>query len=111
NGIRSEGWKWIEVAPDFAYGHTYGLRQLRGEPTPLTMEDGAARDAVQSEYDRLSEAHADADELPEEVDARLGELEAMLEAFETRPLTFDAIEIARAGAFISIAQDGRLRVE
>ncbi|MFG1220795.1 DNA-binding protein, partial [Xanthobacter flavus] len=30
--IRSEGWKWIEVAPDFAYGHTYGLRQLRGEP-------------------------------------------------------------------------------
>ena len=29
--IRAEGWKWIEVAPDFAYGHTYGLRQLRGE--------------------------------------------------------------------------------
>ncbi|MFG1275414.1 ParB/RepB/Spo0J family partition protein [Xanthobacter flavus] len=111
DAIRGEGWKWIEMAPDFAYGHTYGLRQLRGEPTPLTMEEGAARDAVQSEYDRLSEAHADADDLPEEVDARLGELEAMLEAFETRPLTFDPTEVARAGAFVSIAQDGRLRVE
>lgn len=109
--IRSEGWKWIEVAPDFAYGHTYGLRQLRGEPTPLTEEEEAVRATAQTEYDRLSEAHADVDELPAEVDARLGELEAMLEAFETRPLAFDPAEVARAGAFVSIAQDGKLRVE
>ncbi|MFG1244588.1 ParB/RepB/Spo0J family partition protein [Xanthobacter versatilis] len=111
NGTRSEGWKWIEVAPDFAYGHTYGLRQLRGEPTPLTEEEEAARATAQAAYDRLSEEHADADELPEEVDARLGELEAVLEAFETRPLAFDPAEVARAGAFVSIAQDGKLRVE
>ncbi|MFG1263277.1 ParB/RepB/Spo0J family partition protein [Xanthobacter aminoxidans] len=111
DAIRSEGWKWIEVAPDFAYGHTYGLRQLRGEPAPLTEEKEAARVTAQAEYDRLSEEHADADELPEEVDARLGELEAMLEAFEARPLAFDSAEVARAGAFVSIAQDGKLRVE
>jgi len=109
--IRSEGWKWIEVAPDFAYGHTYGLRQLRGERTPLTEEEEAARATAQTEYDRLSEAHADVDELPEEVDARLGELEAMLEAFEAPPLAFDPAEVARAGAFVSVAQDGKLRVE
>ena len=29
--IRAEGWHWIEVAPDFPYGHSFGLRQLRGE--------------------------------------------------------------------------------
>ncbi|MFG1264552.1 ParB/RepB/Spo0J family partition protein, partial [Xanthobacter aminoxidans] len=109
--IRSEGWKWIEVAPDFAYGHTYGLRQLRGEPMHLTEAEEAAREAAQGEYDRLSEEHADVDELPEEVDARLGALEAMLEAFEARPLAFDPAEVARAGAFVSIAQDGKLRVE
>ncbi|MFG1182619.1 ParB/RepB/Spo0J family partition protein [Xanthobacter versatilis] len=109
--IRSEGWKWIEVAPDFAYGHTYGLRQLRGELAPLTDEEEAAREAAQGEYDRLSEEHADVDELPEEVDARLEELEAMLEAFETRPLLFDPAEVVRAGAFVSIALDGKLRVE
>ncbi|MFG1285266.1 ParB/RepB/Spo0J family partition protein, partial [Xanthobacter autotrophicus] len=111
DAIRSEGWKWIEVAPDFAYGHTYGLRQLRGEPRPLTEEEEAARVTAQTEYDRLSEEHADADELPEEIDARFGELEAMLEAFETRPLAFDPAEVGRAGAFVSIAQDGKLRVE
>ena len=35
DAIRAEGWKWIEIAPDFPYGHTYGLRQLRGETIPL----------------------------------------------------------------------------
>lgn len=109
--IAAEGWKWIEVAPEFSYGHTFGLRQIRGEPTPLTREEEAARDSFQAEYDRLSEEHADADELPNEVDERLGELEAAIEAFETRLLTFDPTEIARAGAFVSIAHDGSLRVE
>ena len=31
----AEGWKWIEVAPDFAYGHAFGLRQFRGETVSL----------------------------------------------------------------------------
>ena len=29
DAVTAEGWKWIEVAPDFAYGHHFGLRQLR----------------------------------------------------------------------------------
>ena len=109
--IAAEGWKWIEVAPDFAYGHTFGLRQLRGEPIPLTTEEEAARDAVQAEYNRLSEDYDGADELPDDIDARLGELEAELEAWEDRPLAFDRSDIARAGAFVSITHDGSLRVE
>ena len=109
--IATEGWKWIEVAPDFPYGHTFGLRQLRGEPTPLTTEETAARDAFQAEHDRLLEEYDGADELPNEVDERLGELETALEAFNSRPVAFDPGEIARAGAFISITQDGILRVE
>ena len=109
--IAAEGWKWIEVAPDFAYGHSFGLRQLRGEPVPLTAEEEATREAFQAEFDRLSEEYADADELPDQVDERLGELETALEAFDDRPLAFDAEEISRAGAFVSIAPDGRVRVE
>lgn len=109
--IAAEGWKWTEVAPDFAYGHTYGLRRLHGESVPLTDQEEATRDALKAEFDRLVSEHEGADELPDEVDERLGELETALEAFDERPLSFDAEEIARAGAFISIASDGRLRVD
>ena len=85
--IRAEGWKWIEVAPDFAYGHTYGLRQLRGEPMPLTAEEQATRDALQAEMDGLEATYAEADELPEEVDQRLGEIETAPSSVSTAPAT------------------------
>jgi ParB family chromosome partitioning protein len=109
--IAAEGWKWIEVAPDFAYGHTFGLRQLRGESVALTPEEEASRDALQAEFDQLSDEFQDADDLPDQVDERLSELETALEGFSNRPVVFDAAEVARAGAFISIGADGQLRVE
>lgn len=109
--IAAEGWKWIEVAPDFPYGHTYGLRQLRGEPVALTDEEEKARDAFQAELDRLTEEYAEADELPDDIDERLGEIETALEGFEARPMRFEPDDVARAGAFISIAPSGTLRVE
>ncbi|PZU89342.1 MAG: DNA-binding protein [Chelatococcus sp.] len=109
--IATEGWKWIEVAPEFAYGHNFGLRRLRGETVALTAEEEAARDALQAEFDSLSDAYSAADELPGEIDERLSELETALETFESHPLVFDPAEIARAGAFVSIAHDGRLHIE
>jgi ParB family chromosome partitioning protein len=109
--VRAEGWKWIEVATSFPYGHTYGLRQLRGEAAPRTPEEDAAREALQAELDRLEADYADAPELPEEVDARLGEIETALKALDSRPVRFDPAEIARAGAFVSIDAGGTLRIE
>lgn len=109
--VTAECWKWVEIAPEFAYGHSFGLRQLRGEPIAITAEEAATREALQAEYDRLSEEHQDADELPDDIDERLGELETALAAFENRPLAFDPAEVARAGAFVSITHDGGLRVE
>jgi ParB family chromosome partitioning protein len=109
--IRSEGWKWIEVAPDFPYGHTFGLRQLRGEAIPLSPEEDSARAALQAEFDQLKGTYAEADEVPNEVDQRLGEIETALEAFDNRPVSFDPTDVARAGAFVSIDGSGHLRVE
>lgn len=109
--VRAEGWKWIEIARDFAYGHIFGLRQLRGEAVPLTPEEKTAREALQAEYSRLSEEHNSVEDLPEEIDTRLAELEAALESLEDRPLAFDPADVGRAGSFISIAPDGRLRIE
>ncbi|ALA17789.1 MULTISPECIES: ParB/RepB/Spo0J family partition protein [unclassified Chelatococcus] len=109
--IAGEGWKWIEVAADFPYGHTQGLRQLSGRPVDLTDEERATRDALRDEYDRLESEYAEADELPDEVDERLGEIEAALGAFEDRPKRYDPAEIGRAGVFVGIGHDGRLSVD
>jgi len=110
--IGAEGWKWIEVAPDFAYGHTYGLRRLFGEQVALTDEEQATRKALQAELDGLEETYSGTnDDLPDEVDARLGEIETAIAALDERPLVFDTAEVARAGAFVSIDSAGGLRVE
>ena len=109
--IGAEGWKWVEVAPDFAYGHTYGLRQLRGETVPLTAEEDATLAALQQEVDDIEAASAEAEELTDEQDQRMGELETAIEALNDRSILFDADEVGRSGAFVSIAADGSLRVE
>lgn len=109
--IRAEGWKWVEAATDFPYGHTYGLRHITGEHEPLTDEGHAALDALRAEAEQLEEAHAEADEIPDDVDQRLAEIEAEIEAIEERPVNYDPADIARAGAFVSIDGSGRLRVE
>ena len=109
--IRAEGWKWVEVAMDFPYGHTYGLRHLQGERQPLSGEEAATRGALRLEGDELEATYADADEIPEHVDARLSEIESALEAFEQRPVLYAPEDVARAGAFVSIDGSGKLRIE
>ena len=110
-GVRAEGWKWIEVAPDFPYGHTYTLRQLRGEPVPFSGEEEAAGDALRVEMHALEIAYGQDDELPETVDQRLAEIETALTAIDERPIRFEADDVGRAGAFISIDGSGRVRIE
>ena len=109
--IASEGWKWIEVAVSFPYGHDRGLRELTGETVDLTDEERATREALRDEYDRLELEYAEADELPDAIDQRLGEIEQALNAFEQRPVIFEPVEIARAGVFVSIDSDGSLCVD
>lgn len=109
--IASEGWKWIEIAVDFPYGHTSGMRRLAGATIDLTDEERAEREKLRDEFDALEAEYAEADELPDEVDARLGEIEEALDALESRPMIYAADQMARAGVFVSIRHDGQLAVE
>jgi ParB family chromosome partitioning protein len=109
--IAAEGWKWIEAAVSFPYNHDYGLRQLEGTPADLTAEEQATIEALQAEQAKLEAEYQHADELPDEVDARLGKIEEALSAFDNRPHIFDPAEIARAGTFVSIDGDGTLLAE
>jgi ParB family transcriptional regulator, chromosome partitioning protein len=109
--IAAEGWKWIEAAVGFPYGHANGLRKLKGTPVDLTAEEWAAYEALKAEQEALEAEHSEDDELPIEVDERLDEIETALESFENRGFVYDPAEIARAGAFVSIDGEGRLNVD
>jgi ParB family chromosome partitioning protein len=109
--IADEGWKWINVAVSFPYGHDNVMRRIAGTALELSDEEYARRDALRTEQEQIEEQYAQAEELPDEVDRHLGEIEAALEAFENRPLLYDPNDKARAGVFISLANDGALRVE
>jgi ParB family transcriptional regulator, chromosome partitioning protein len=109
--IAIEGWKWITAIASFPFGHTQGLRRLEGQPTELTVDEQAAIGALQAEQAKLESDHNGVDELPEEIDQRLGEIETALRSFEERPMIYRPSEMAKAGVFISIDAEGRLCVE
>ena len=44
--IAAEGWKWIEVAADFPYGHTQGLRQIDGVAAERSADEQATIDKI-----------------------------------------------------------------
>ncbi|MBY0322426.1 MAG: ParB N-terminal domain-containing protein [Reyranella sp.] len=109
--IAGEGWKWIEVAVDFRYGHAHHLRRLDGVEVELTPDEQATFDALTAEQAKLESEYEGADELPDEVDARLGEIEEALAAFDSRPVRYESAEIARAGVFVGIDADGHLAAD
>ena len=108
--VAAEGWKWIKVDLNLPYGHDLGLRRLTGASVELTDDEHSAREQLREERERLEAEYEAADELPEQVDRRLGEIEEALDAFESRPVTYAPDEIARAGVFITVDRDGDLVV-
>ncbi len=111
DAIRAEGWKWVEMAPEFPYGHSYGMRRIPGTRRPLTEEEIAQVEALRAEAERLEEEAAAADEVFDDTDARLLEIEAEIDALTQRPPVYYPAEMTMAGVFVSIDGNGALRVE
>jgi ParB family chromosome partitioning protein len=107
--MEAEGWKWAQVFLD--YPHSNGLRRTYPRQVELSAEDQAALDAVRAEFDSLTAQHESDEELPDEVDARFGELEAEIERLEGKRRAYDPADIARCGAFVILNHDGTLRIE
>lgn len=63
------------------------------------------------EYAKIEQEYQDADELPDEIDQRLGEIEAARSAFDAQSLRYDQADITRAGVFISIDAEGVLLID
>ncbi|WLS00623.1 ParB/RepB/Spo0J family partition protein [Shinella sumterensis] len=106
-----EGWKWVDSAIDFHFGHASGLRRFYGKQPELTEEELALHDALTAEFDKLNAEYGSADDYSEETEAHLDDLDSQLTALNERPFVLDPEDVARGGAFISLAGNGELRIE
>ncbi len=106
-----EGWKWVDSAIDFHFGHASGLRRFYGKQAEFTEEELARHESLQAEFDKLSEEYEAAEDYSEETEARLDDLDAQLTALNERPYVLDPDDVARGGAFISLAGNGELKIE
>ncbi|MBN9078014.1 MAG: ParB N-terminal domain-containing protein [Rhizobiales bacterium] len=109
--IRADGWKWVEAAISFPYGHTSGMRRVYAEPEEMRAEEIARHDAVKAEYDELDAKYAEMEEADEEIENKLDELGAELDAFADRSYVYDPAQKAIAGVFVTLAANGQLQVE
>jgi ParB family chromosome partitioning protein len=72
------------------------MRRVYPCPIELSAVDQAALQTAQTEFDQLTEQHQTSEELPDEVDAWFGELEAEIERLEEkrRPTTLPMLRAA-----------------
>ena len=108
DAVKAEGWKWVESY--MAFPHSHGFSRLYPREVRRSPEEIDAHNAIAEEYDRLTEQWADVADLPPDVEARLAEIDAELEAWGDGT-AFDPADIARCGAFVVLGHDGLLRIE
>lgn len=109
--IGAEGWKWVDAAEEHVFNPGRGLRVLAGDEVAVTEEEVKRAAELEAEGEALSDEWSDADDVPEEVHARLEAIDTEISRLNDRPVLYDPAEVAIAGAFVSIDPDGRLRVE
>jgi ParB family chromosome partitioning protein len=109
--IRAEGWKWVEAAVDLPYGYHLNLRPIEATHTPPTEADLAEVATLQAEADALEAEWSGADEIPDEVDARVIALDERIAELAGGSWNYDPAEMAMAGVFITIERNGEFSVD
>ncbi|MBV8224200.1 MAG: ParB N-terminal domain-containing protein, partial [Verrucomicrobia bacterium] len=96
--IKSEGWKWVEIAPTSDYSELSKYGKIYPVRTPLPAELQRELDDLEAEENDLREAHQGDDEYPEDVEARLHEIEERVEQLRDAHLAFRPEDQTCAGA-------------
>ena len=109
--VRADGWKWVEAAISFPYGHTSGMRRVYAEPEEMSAEEIARHDTVKAEYDALDAKYAEMEEADDSIENKLDQLGAELDAFADRPYVYDPAQKAIAGVFVTLAANGKPQID
>jgi ParB family chromosome partitioning protein len=108
--VRAEGWKWVEVNPEFDYRQKSSFQRRYAELVPLQPEQEAEYAKLQQEYDTLEAQWQNSDD-DEEQPARLDELQELMDKLDDRPEIWPAETLAIGGAVVSIGYDGKTCID
>lgn len=109
--VRAQGWKWVEAALSFPYGHTAGLRRLAPVQVEVDADEAQQVATLREQYNELVAEHEGGEDLPDEVDVQLAELEREIEAFDAKQRQYTPEVRAIAGVFVSLGHDGVVNID
>ena len=107
--VRTEGWKWVQVTPDFGYQQSGEYKRIYAEQVPLTDVEQEHLDSLEAEYRKLDTAWQESDD--EDMPERMGELERLISDIEDREGVWTPEQLAIAGAVVLIDYQGKVKTE
>jgi ParB family chromosome partitioning protein len=106
--VAGEGWRWVVAEPELDHEACAGMRRVYAKPVPLSANERKKLRKLEARYKAMFDKYPD-DDMPSDVRAKLDRIEAAVEAFNRE--AYKARDVALAGAFVTLAGDGSVRVE
>ena len=106
--VAAEGWRWVAAEPKLDRETCGNMRRVFAKPVPLSKIERKRLRKLETRYDALCDKYPDGD-VPADDAAKLGRIEAAIEAL--RKEEFTKPDLALAGAFVSLGGDGSVRIE
>jgi ParB family chromosome partitioning protein len=105
--VADEGWRWVVAEAELDHEACAGMRRVFAKQAPLSKNERKKLRKLEARYKALFDKYPD--DAPPDVAAKLERIEAAVEAFCKQEYT--ARDIALAGAFVTLANNGSVRIE
>jgi ParB family chromosome partitioning protein len=106
--VAAEGWRWVLAEPEFDHEASAAMRRVYAKPVPLSKTERQRLRKLETRYDALCDKYPHGD-VPAGDAEKLGRIEAAIESL--RREEYKARDVALAGAFVTLAGDGSVRIE
>lgn len=106
--VTVEGWRWVVAEPELDHEAVASMRRVFAKPVPLSKNERKKLSKLQMRYEALCDKYPNGD-IPAADEAKLGRIDAAIEAL--RREEYAARDVQLAGAFVTLGQDGSVRIE
>ena len=109
--IKAEGWAWVEHALEFPWNHRRDYRAINPVAPALTDAEENEQAELSDELCDIENGVEDVSDLDAKARKRLTAIQARLAELNAKLPVYSDEQKAKAGVFVSIADDGSLHIE